>query len=159
MGKRIRTLFLIMFIKITRGVKKNKYLLNPMNIPKNNPKTILIVEDDESMIIALADKLNSSGFQVITARDGKEGLSLALSSHPDIILLDIVMPKLDGLSMLKELKKDKWGMLAPVIILTNLGDSQKLAEALEIGVVEYMIKAEVKLSDIVLKVKRIMGII
>jgi DNA-binding response OmpR family regulator len=130
-----------------------------MNISKNSPKTILIVEDDESMILALADKLNSAGFQVTTARNGTEGLSLAFSNHPDIILLDIVMPKLDGLSMLKELKKDKWGMLTPVIILTNLSDSQKLAEALEIGVVEYMIKAEVKLSDIVYKVKRILGVI
>jgi DNA-binding response OmpR family regulator len=123
----------------------------------NNLKTILIVEDDESMVEALAEKFNSSGFQVITAKNGEEGLALALSKHPDIILLDIVMPKLDGLSMLKKLKEDAWGAFAPVVILTNLSDNQKLAEALEIGVVEYMIKAEVKLSDIVLRIKRVLG--
>lgn len=126
---------------------------------KNNQKVILIVEDDESMIEALIEKFSVSGFDVISAKNGSEGLKLALSKHPDVILLDIVMPKMDGLSMLKKLKEDRWGAFAPVVILTNLSDNQKLAEALEIGIVEYMIKAEVKLSDIVSKVKRVLGII
>lgn len=125
----------------------------------SNHKVILIVEDDESMVEALAEKFSVSGFEVLTSKNGEEGLALAISKHPDIILLDIIMPKLDGLSMLKKLKKDEWGAFAPVVILTNLSDNQKLAEALEIGVVEYIIKAEVKLSDIVLKVKRILGIV
>lgn len=124
---------------------------------KNSKKTVLIIEDDESMVEALIDKFDSSGFKVLSAGDGKEGLELALSKHPDIILLDILMPKMDGLSMLKKLKEDKWGFLAPVVILTNLADSQKMSEALEIGVVDYIIKAETKLSDIVLKVRRILG--
>ena len=126
---------------------------------KKQPKTILVVEDDESMVEALVEKFKSSGFNVFSAKNGEEGLKLALSDHPDIILLDIVMPKMDGLSMLRKLKEDKWGAFAPVVILTNLSDNQKLAEALEIGVVEYIIKAEVKLSDIVLRVKRVLGTI
>lgn len=126
---------------------------------KKRKKIILIVEDDESMLEALTDKFESSGFDIISAKNGEEGLKLAFEKHPDLILLDIVMPKLDGLSMLKKLKQDQWGAYAPVMILTNLSDSQKLAEALEIGVVEYVIKAEVKLSDIIYKVKRILGMI
>lgn len=126
---------------------------------KKRKKIILIVEDDESMLEALTDKFESSGFDIISAKNGEEGLILAFEKHPDLILLDIVMPKLDGLSMLKKLKQDQWGAYAPVMILTNLSDSQKLAEALEIGVVEYVIKAEVKLSDIIYKVKRILGMI
>jgi len=126
---------------------------------KKQPKTILVVEDDESMVEALVEKFKSSGFNVFSAKNGEEGLKLALSNHPDIILLDIVMPKMDGLSMLRKLKEDKWGAFAPVVILTNLSDNQKLAEALEIGVVEYIIKAEVRLSDIVLSVKRVLGMV
>jgi|WetSurMetagenome_2_1015567.scaffolds.fasta_scaffold11916_6 DNA-binding response OmpR family regulator len=126
---------------------------------KINSKTVLIVEDDKPMVDLLTDKFGFSGFQVMMAKDGEEGLRLALSKHPDIILLDIVMPKLDGLSMLRKLKEDGWGSLVPVVILTNLSDNEKLAEALEIGVVEYMVKAEVKISDVVSKVKKILGII
>jgi DNA-binding response OmpR family regulator len=126
---------------------------------KGDSKTILVVEDDASMTTAVSDKFNSSGFQVITAKNGEEGLALALSKHPDIILLDILMPKLDGLSMLKRLKEDRWGTFAPVIILTNLGDNEKMAEALELGVVGYLVKAEVQLSDLVLKVKKVLGMI
>jgi len=124
---------------------------------EDKSKTILIVEDDGSMLEALVEKFSSSKFDVLSARNGVEGLELALSKHPDIILLDIIMPKMDGLSMLRKLKEDRWGAFAPVVILTNLSDSQKLSEALEIGVVEYIVKAEVKLSDIVFKVKRVLG--
>jgi two-component system, OmpR family, alkaline phosphatase synthesis response regulator PhoP len=122
-------------------------------------KTILVVEDDENMTGALVDKFTAAGFTMLSAKNGEEGLFIALEKHPDLILLDIVMPKIDGLAMLRKLREDRWGMHAPVVILTNLSDNAKLAEALEIGVVEYIIKAEVKLSEIVNKVKRVLGVI
>ena len=121
--------------------------------------TILIVEDDEYMIQALEEKFKSSGFETMTAKNGEEGLKLALEKHPDLIILDILMPKMDGLTMLKHLKTDPWGNTASVMVLTNLSDNDKLAEALEIGVVEYVIKAEVQLSEIISKAKRILGMI
>jgi DNA-binding response OmpR family regulator len=122
-------------------------------------KTILVVEDDENMIEALVDKFTAAGFVMLSAKNGEEGLLLALEKHPDLILLDIIMPKVDGLTMLRKLRENRWGMHAPVVILTNLSDNAKLAEALEIGVVEYIIKAEVKLSEIVNRVKRVLGVI
>ena len=87
------------------------------------------------------------------AKDGKEGLNAALNTHPDLILLDIVLPEMDGLAVLRELRKDQWGKDAKVIFLTNYPFEEKVGEALNLGVTEYIIKANWKMSDIVGKVK------
>jgi DNA-binding response OmpR family regulator len=87
-----------------------------------NKKILVIeeVEDDASIQKMLHIKFTQEGFRVLDARDGEEGLKIALSEHPDLILLDIIMPKMDGLTMMKKLREaDEWGKNVPVILLTN----------------------------------------
>jgi DNA-binding response OmpR family regulator len=122
-------------------------------------KKVLIVEDELPMRQALVSKFQDAGFKTLEAGDGEEGLKIALKEHPDMIILDILMPKMDGISMLKELKKDHWGNAAAVILLTNISDSARLAEALELGIEDYLIKAEWKLRDLVEKVNNRLGIV
>lgn len=120
----------------------------------SNQKAILIVEDDASIRKALHDKLTNEGFTVIEADDGLAGLEKAVELHPDLILLDIVMPKMDGITMAKKLKQDEWGKYAEIIILTNLSESEKLLEAFEAGVQDFLIKTDWKIEEVVKMVKR-----
>lgn len=122
------------------------------------PKTILIVEDETPLRSALQEKFTREGFSVLEARDGEEGLNAALEKHPDIILLDIIMPKMDGLTVLKKLQEDSSGKDIPVILLTNLSDDQKVAEAIKEGVYEYLVKSDWKLADLVKEVKEKLGL-
>jgi len=122
-------------------------------------KTILIIEDEAMMSEALDDKLTREGFSVLVAKDGKEGLKMALKKRPDLILLDIILPKMGGLVMLKELRKNKWGKDAIVIVLTNLDSTDKVAEAVEGGMHEYLIKSNWPINGIVNKVKERLGLI
>lgn len=126
-----------------------------MNKPK---KQILAVEDYPSTLRALVDKFTREGFDVLEARDGEEGLELALKEHPDLILLDLKMPKMDGITMLKNLQADDSSKDIPVIILTNLNELEKMAEALESEAYDYLVKTDWKLKDIVKKVKEKLGI-
>jgi DNA-binding response OmpR family regulator len=121
---------------------------------------ILIVEDEEIMRKSLAEALKSSGFEALTAADGEEGLQMALTNHPDMMLVDIMMPKMDGIAMLKEIRKDEWGAHAKVMLLTNVSDVAKIAEAMESGMGEsydYLVKTDWKLEDIVHRVKNRLG--
>jgi DNA-binding response OmpR family regulator len=113
---------------------------------------LLIVEDERTILNALSLKFEKENFKVSTARNGEEGLKMALKTKPDLILLDIVMPVMDGMTMLKHLRKDKWGKTAQVIVLTNLSDST-VAEALENNVYDYLLKADWNISDVVRKVR------
>jgi DNA-binding response OmpR family regulator len=121
---------------------------------------VLIVEDEEIMRKALVEVFQREGFEVEGAGDGEDGLALAMSTKPDIILLDIMMPKKDGISMLKDLRQDEWGAHVKVILLTNVSDVAKIAEAMESGIGEsydYLVKTDWKLEDVVSKVKMRLG--
>ena len=118
-----------------------------------NKKTILVVEDEISLLNALRDKLTRENFAVLEAKNGEEGLEVALREQPDLILLDIVMPKMDGMTMLRKLREDLWGKSAKVIILTNLSDNEKIAGALEQKSQEYLVKSDWKIEDVVAKVR------
>lgn len=118
-------------------------------------KKILIVEDDKALFHALNDKLTSEGFEIIQAQNGEEGLVRALSEHPDLILLDIIMPHMDGITMLKKLREDTWGKNVHVVMLTNINDTNKISQTLELGSFEYLIKSDISLSEIVQKVKNL----
>lgn len=125
----------------------------------DKPYNILIVDDDEHLRHILSEKLLSEGFHVQLAKNGEEALH-SLTKHPaDLVLLDILMPKKDGLQTLKEIRT---GQLAdaniPVIMLTNVSEKEMLAQALEMGVDDYIIKAEIKLQDLVKKIKAILGL-
>lgn len=119
---------------------------------------ILIVEDETPMREALLFKFQKEGFEVIAARDGEEGLSLAEKERPDLILLDIIMPKMDGMTVLQKLRGEDWGKDIPVILLTNLSESEKAIEAMGKGVHDYLVKSDWRLEDVVAKVRERLGI-
>jgi CheY-like chemotaxis protein len=124
---------------------------------EDKQKKILIVDDEEDMREILRDKFITCGFSVILAKDGEEGLKEALEKHPLVILLDIAMPKMDGIQMLEKLRHDEWGNNVPVVLLTNISDMQKIEEAQKIGIQEYMLKAEWKMAQIVERVKELVS--
>ena len=118
-------------------------------------KKILVVEDEAPLSKALKDKFTKEGFDVLTAENGQIGLDISLKEFPDMILLDIAMPVMDGLQMLKLLKGDEKGKDLKVIILTNYGDMDKFMEAKDLGANDYLVKADWGMADIVEKVKKI----
>ncbi len=123
--------------------------------PKPNAasRKVLVVEDDRVLRRVIADHLKAEGFHVIEADDGASGLSAALSERPDVTLLDVVMPKMDGMTVLEKLRENEWGKNAKVIMLTNLSDSEKVAHAKEKGVSDYLVKADWDIESIIDKVK------
>ncbi|MEK7557665.1 MAG: response regulator [Patescibacteria group bacterium] len=116
-------------------------------------ETILIVEDEITLNELICKKFESDGFLMLEAKNGEEGLKIALSSRPDIILLDIVMPVMDGITMLEKLREDEWGKNAKVIMLTNLNDSERVATAMTRGSYDYLVKCDWTIEDIVKKVR------
>lgn len=114
---------------------------------------ILIVEDEAPLAQTLAAALSAEGFVVQTAPDGDAGLRLALDSRPDLLLVDVVMPKKDGLTMLKELRADPWGKRVAVIILTNLTDYKSVSDAVGHNVRDFLVKSDWAIGDIVTTVK------
>ena len=129
-------------------------------MPKENKKKILVIEDELPLLKILVSELSLEGFQVFSAGDGQEGLKLAVAKKPDLILLDLIMPKIDGMTMLKKLREDEWGKDASVLILTNLeGDTQKTLEALESGVFEFMVKSRWQLEDVKKRVKEKLSVV
>lgn len=116
-------------------------------------KTILIVEDEPPMVMVVGDFLRQDGFHVLVAKNGIDGLALAKEHHPDLILLDILMPKMDGFGMLAELRKDSWGKEADVVILTNYSDDEKKKMASAAGVNDFWLKTDYTLAEILFRVK------
>lgn len=123
-------------------------------------KKILIIEDEEAMLDAISEILSNQEFAALTARNGEEGLDTALKQHPDLILLDIFMPRMDGLVMLQKLRLDEWGKKVPVIILTNLNPNTNsvINSVLQNEPAYYLVKSDVKLEGIVDKVKEVLKI-
>jgi len=116
-------------------------------------KKILIVEDESSLLSALVEKLTKEGFETLEAKNGEEGLVMAKKEKPDLILLDIVMPVMDGITMLKQMRNSDWGKEISVIMLTNLSEDDKVDESLENGAFEYLVKSDWKLEDVVKKIR------
>ena len=127
------------------------------NIAKDT-KSILVVEDDYSLMNVLRKKLISVGFNVFEAANGEEGLDAVSKHRPDLILLDIIMPKMDGLTMLKKLREDEWGKKAKVILLTNLSDEEKVLKENDLGSFDYLVKSDWSLEDIVRKIRKKLNI-
>lgn len=117
-------------------------------------KKILVVEDEATLQKALVEVLEQSGYTAISALDGELGFKLATQEVPDLILLDIILPKMDGFEVLKGLKADPKTQNIPVIILTNLGDVSSVQQALELGANSYLVKADFHLDDVIEKVER-----
>ncbi|HTW96223.1 MAG TPA: response regulator [Candidatus Methylomirabilis sp.] len=115
---------------------------------------LLIVEDEEILYKVLHEKFSRQDFKVELAMDGEAAISLAKSFRPDVILLDIILPKKDGITVLRELKADPDLSNIPVIISSNLGDDEKIKTALGLGAVDYLIKAQHPINEIVDIVKK-----
>lgn len=120
-------------------------------------KIILVVEDEEPLRMVLRDVLTVEGYGILEAKNGIEGLELALKEHPDLVLLDILMPKMDGLEMLKNLRSDEWGRRVPVIVLTNLSDNEDIAKAVEEDVFEYFVKTDIRIDEVIERIREKIG--
>ena len=116
-------------------------------------KTILIVEDELALMRILEQKLKQEGFEVLTAKDGVEGLEKFKEHTPDLLLIDLIMPRMDGMTMLAQLRQDPKGKSVPAMLLTNLSDAQKVDEGIRHGVYDYLVKADWRLEDVVRKVR------
>ena len=112
-------------------------------------KTILVIEDELPAAMALADMLTQEGFEVLRADNGEDGLKTAFEKHPDLLLVDIQMPRMNGIQMIKQLRTDPWGATAKVIILTNLTDLEHVREAIEESTFHYFIKGDTSMDKIV----------
>ena len=119
-------------------------------------KKILIVEDDEDFISILKTKFESEGFSIVVAKDGEEGIIVAEKENPDLIVSDILMPKMDGIEMVKKIKESNKNVL--VVFLTNIKDDDYIKSIKELGGADYLIKADLRINDIVNKVKNKFGI-
>jgi len=124
----------------------------------NKKIKILLVEDDPFLLSMYATKFETENFEVIVAEDGDKGLKLAIQELPNIILLDVLLPKKDGFEVLKELKSNKATSNIPVILLTNLSQKSEIEQGLSMGVEDYLIKAHFMPTEVVEKIKKILGI-
>jgi len=118
---------------------------------------ILLVEDDPFLLSMYTTKFEMENFEVVTAGDGDKGLKLARKEAPDIILLDIMLPKMDGFEVLKVLKSDKVVSHTPVILLTNLSQKSEVEQGLSLGAKDYLIKAHFMPSEVVEKIKELVN--
>jgi CheY-like chemotaxis protein len=119
---------------------------------------VLVIDDEKDIREILMDTLENHGLTPSSATDGKDGLEIARATQPDLILLDIMMPKMDGIEMLQELRNDPWGRTVPVILLSNINDKERLREAEKIGIQASILKAEWKISDIIRKVDELLAV-
>ena len=123
-----------------------------------NSKKILVIENEPSIRKILADKLVREKFEVIQANNGEDGLKIALSEHPDLVLTDVLMPKMNGLEMINELHKDAWGKSVPIIILSNLNDDTTIVNQIKHTQYEYLLKTDLDLASLIDKIKTKLGL-
>jgi len=123
---------------------------------KNKIK-ILLVEDDSFLLSMYATKFELEGFKVVMAEDGEKAVRLAGKEAPDIILLDIILPKLNGFEVLRQLKANSQTALIPVILLTNLSQREEIEQGLNMGAQDYLIKAHFMPSEVVDKIKKVLN--
>lgn len=122
-----------------------------------NPTKVLIVDDDVFLLDMYALKFKESGFEVDIAKNGEEAIAKTKSASPNVILLDIVMPKMDGFDVLRAIKKDNLAPGAAIVILTNLGQKEDVDRGLKLGANDYIVKAHFTPSEVVAKVKGLLG--
>jgi len=117
-------------------------------------KKILVAEDDQAISIMYKGKLESDGYIVIAASNGADALEFAKKEKPDLVMLDVIMPQLDGFGVLAELKKDPKTKDIPAIMLTNLGTDEDREKGAKLGAVDYIVKANMTPAQISEKIKK-----
>lgn len=120
-------------------------------------KKILIAEDEPDMRAILVGMVENAGYEVIPAEDGEKALELAEKERPDMILLDVVMPKMSGFEVLQKLKYSPATQETPVVILSNLGQEEEVIKGRALGAVDYLVKADVHLTDVLDKISKYLG--
>ncbi len=120
-------------------------------------KKILFIEDEAALQKTLGDILRQKGYETISALDGETGLRLAESEKPDLILLDLILPRLHGFEVLKKLKGSSKTKDIPVIILTNLEGMKEIDQAIELGATTYLVKTRYTIEEVIEKVKKALG--
>jgi len=122
----------------------------------NSKQKILLIEDDKMLLEMYSSKFNREGYDIITAENGSDGLKMAKENKPDLILLDIILPKLDGFATLKEIRGDANIKNTPVILLTNLGQDQDIQKGKALGADDYFVKANHTPTEVVEKVRELL---
>ena len=117
---------------------------------------ILFIEDEISLQTTLGGALKEVGFEIENAYDGEAGLKAAQTSKPDLILLDLILPKMDGFQVLKDLKSGSETKDIPVIVLTNLESADDVGKVIALGATTYLVKSNYELGDIVTKIKEVL---
>lgn len=119
-----------------------------------NKKTILIIEDEDDLADALEIKLSNKGYSVETRSDGESGLAAALTLHPDVILLDLVLPIINGLEVLDRLRNDVWGEKANILIISNRDDEKSISRAERNKCNAFIVKANYSLEELVGEIEK-----
>lgn len=117
-------------------------------------KKILIVEDEPDMRAILCGMVENAGYNVVKAEDGEKGLDMIIKEKPDLVLLDIIMPKLNGFEVLEKIQYNPQVQDIPVVILSNLGQEKEVKKGKELGAVDFIVKADVHLTDILDKITK-----
>lgn len=120
-------------------------------------KTILFIEDESALQKTFGEILRQEGYEMTSALDGETGLRLAKEKKPDLILLDLVLPRVHGFLVLKQLKTDPETKDIPVIVITNLEGIEDVDRAIELGATTYLVKAQYTLAEVVEKIKKALG--
>ncbi len=119
----------------------------------SNVKKVLLAEDDKFLAVAVGERLAREGLTVVRSSTGRETLAMVRSEHPDLVLLDLIMPGQSGFAVLEELRADPELKATPVIVLSNLGQESDIAKARGLGVLDYLVKSDVQLKDVIARVK------
>ncbi len=117
-------------------------------------KTILFIEDESALQKTFGDILIQEGYEIVSALDGETGLKLSKAKKPDLILLDLILPKVHGFDVLKRLKEDPETKEIPIIVLTNLEGIGDVDKAIELGATTYLVKAQYSLEEVIAKIKK-----
>ena len=120
-------------------------------------KTILLIEDEGALQKTLGDVLSKEGYKILAALDGEVGARLAKEKTPDLVLLDLVLPKMTGLEVLKQLRGDEETKDIPVIVLTNSEDMQDIQQVMDLGATTYLVKSNYELQEVVKKIQTVLG--
>lgn len=120
-------------------------------------KKILIIEDDTFLQGLVATKLTKEGYEISTASNGEEAVRVANEKSPDIILLDLVLPNMDGFEVLEKIRKTELLAKTPVIVFSNLAEEKDMAKALELGASQYMVKSNFTLDELAEKIREVLA--
>lgn len=114
---------------------------------------ILLVEDDSLIVKIYSTRLKADGFTIISADNGEDGLTVAEKEFPDLILLDVMMPKVDGFTVLQKLRENPKFRQTPIIVYSNLGQESEMQKAIQMGATEFIVKANISPTELVTKIK------